>query len=129
MRNRAKCCLCGDVLESFHAFDHVTCKCGEISIDSGTTSFKCSARDWKNFLRIDDEDREIVPTIVDKAAEDAPIAAQVSMEPPPLTRAELIASLTAMIDNYENLPDHAKLQAVNHYDVISILLIMRELFK
>ena len=34
--NKAQCRLCGDVIESFHRHDFVTCKCGAIFIDGGT---------------------------------------------------------------------------------------------
>ena len=34
-RNRAKCLTCGDVVESKHVHDFVTCKCGAISVDGG----------------------------------------------------------------------------------------------
>lgn len=63
MRNRAKCKLCGDILESFHEFDYQTCKCNEISISGGLIRYECAAKDFSNFLRVDDEGNEIVPTI------------------------------------------------------------------
>ena len=34
-RNRARCKKCGDVIESKHVHDFVTCKCGSISVDGG----------------------------------------------------------------------------------------------
>lgn len=34
-RNRAKCKKCGDVIESTHVYEFVTCKCGSISVDGG----------------------------------------------------------------------------------------------
>ena len=58
MKNRAKCKLCNDVLESFHRHDFVRCKCDEISIDGGTDLFKCGAKNWCNFIRLDDNDNE-----------------------------------------------------------------------
>ena len=35
MRNRAKCKLCSSVIESYHRYDEVSCKCGEINISGG----------------------------------------------------------------------------------------------
>lgn len=35
-RNMARCKVCGDVLESKHVHDYVSCKCGAIAIDGGT---------------------------------------------------------------------------------------------
>ena len=33
--NKAKCKLCGNVIESKYRHDYVTCNCGEISVDGG----------------------------------------------------------------------------------------------
>ena len=55
MKNRAKCKLCNSIIESFHRHDYVTCACGEIAVDGGLDYFKVIARDYANFLRIDDE--------------------------------------------------------------------------
>ena len=59
MRNRAKCKLCGDILESFHKFDQVECSCGEISITGGQYGFACGYKHIKNFIRIADNNEEI----------------------------------------------------------------------
>ena len=64
MRNRAKCKLCGDIIESFHEFDHVICKCDQIAISGGQVKYECAARSFDNFLRIDDEGNQIVPSVV-----------------------------------------------------------------
>lgn len=42
-RNRAKCLKCGDVIESKHVHDFVSCKCGAISVDGGREYLK---RSW-----------------------------------------------------------------------------------
>lgn len=34
-RNRAKCLVCGDVLESINTHDFRTCRCGSLSVDGG----------------------------------------------------------------------------------------------
>lgn len=60
MRNRAKCNLCLDVLESFHTFDKVECSCGEISISGGMDHFECGYKNIENFIRIDDRDKEVI---------------------------------------------------------------------
>lgn len=39
-RNRARCRKCGDVIESKHQHDFVTCKCGAISVDGGDAYFR-----------------------------------------------------------------------------------------
>jgi len=53
--NKAKCKLCGDIIESKHQHDFVRCKCGEIFVDGGNSYSRYGARDFKNFLRYDDE--------------------------------------------------------------------------
>lgn len=35
MRNRAGCLDCGDVIESTHRHDFVSCSCGAIAVDGG----------------------------------------------------------------------------------------------
>ena len=34
--NRAKCNRCGDIIESRHRHEFVTCSCGSIFVDGGT---------------------------------------------------------------------------------------------
>lgn len=59
MRNRAKCKLCNDLIESIYRHDFVTCKCGEISIDGGREPFtRALAKDWSNFIRVFDDESE-----------------------------------------------------------------------
>ena len=40
--NKAKCLKCGDVIESKHRHDFVTCKCGALSVDGGRDYLKRS---------------------------------------------------------------------------------------
>lgn len=35
IENKAKCLLCGNVIESVNRHDYVTCSCGNISVDGG----------------------------------------------------------------------------------------------
>jgi len=35
LRNRAKCLICGEILESKHRYDFKTCSCGNLSVDGG----------------------------------------------------------------------------------------------
>lgn len=36
-RNRARCRRCNDIIESTHRHDYVTCRCGAIFVDGGTS--------------------------------------------------------------------------------------------
>lgn len=40
--NKGKCTKCGDVIESKHRHDYVTCSCGSLSVDGGTDYLKRS---------------------------------------------------------------------------------------
>lgn len=54
-RNRAKCRLCGSIIESLHRHDFKKCSCGEIMVDGGNDYWRCGAKDWRNFIRLDDD--------------------------------------------------------------------------
>lgn len=122
MKNRAKCKLCGEILESFHRTDFVTCKCGEISIDGGDWYFKCAAKNWDNFLRVDDMGNEIIPEIVQESDNKL-------IETSILTRKDKIDMLDAMLKNIENLPSGAMDNPINHYDLYSFMLLVSEILK
>ena len=124
MRNRAKCKLCKDVLESFHRHDYVTCSCGQISIDGGNDYYKAAALDWANFIRVDDEDNEIIPKVVD---ENMPLDKGFSEETlsKPITKKDLLNQLNSMVENIERLPDVAMTLPINHYDFVSALILIQ----
>lgn len=50
LRNIAECALCHDVIESKHRHDFVSCGCGEIFTDGGTTYIRRGAADFNNIL-------------------------------------------------------------------------------
>lgn len=125
MRNRAKCKLCKDVLESFHQFDHITCKCGQISISGGENQYQCAALDWGNFLRLDDEDNEVSVKVRDDIKE-VHIKDEVTLR---LTRDQQLYMLETMVNNIENLPKHAMELPINHYDFYSYMLLIVSILK
>lgn len=47
-KNAAQCLLCNDVIESTYRHDYVSCKCGAIFIDGGTSYLRCGG-DFNNF--------------------------------------------------------------------------------
>lgn len=103
MQNKAKCKLCESVIESVHEKDHVTCKCGEISVDGGD-SMRCAAKNFQNFLRVDDEGNEIVVKIQDK-----------------MDKRAMIKMLEDYLQKLEDLPPQAMQCSINHYDLITSL--------
>jgi len=113
MRNRAKCKACESIIESLSARDECSCKCGQISV-SGGEAMGCAAVDWSNFLRVDDEGNVIVPQIKDK---------------PEITHTDLINELDNLIKRIEEMPQQAMVVSINHYDFVSLLILLSSLFR
>jgi hypothetical protein len=117
MRNRAKCKLCKNVIESFTLMDYVTCSCGEITIEGGNQKFLVYCRDFANFLRIDDQDNEVEVTV--KQASEA--LQQPREESKPLSREQLIEEFSCLLENLNSLPPNAAHTPVTHSDLSSAL--------
>ena len=122
LRNRAKCKLCGDILESFHRHDYVTCTCGEIGIDGGMDYFKCNAKDWKNFLRIDNEGNEITPRIVEEAPKEEEKPIELSID----TKIDMLKN---MVEIFRTLPDHERYAYLTQQDFYASLSLVLELIE
>ena len=122
MKNRAKCKLCQSIIESFHSTDYVVCNCGEIFVDGGA-ALGCGANEWFNFLRVDDQGNEIVVKVQEKE----------EIEPIPEShkpnKKQLLDMLDEMIKNVENLPSHAMLTPINHYDYCSLMILLSSIFR
>jgi len=127
MRNRAKCKLCKTILESFHEFDYVKCSCDEISISGGNVRNECAAKNWDNFLRIDDAGREISIKVVDSEDKDEAIETSNLFNAP--SKKDLIEMLDKMVEDMENLPTTALLSPINHYDFYSLIMLISSIFK
>jgi hypothetical protein len=125
MKNRAKCKLCFQILESFHTYDYVTCNCGEISISGGNDRLECSAKNWENFLRVDENGNEIVVKVKDSVE----TTESNNEEFPIMTRADKIDMLEAMVKNIENLPKAAMAQPINNFDMYSYLVVILSILK
>lgn len=119
MRNRAKCKLCNDIIESLSRTNYVSCRCGEIAVDGGTEYYRVAYHNAENFLRVDDEGNEITVKIEEKNP--APV------EKP--NKEELIAMLEEMAKNIENLPPHAMSAAISHYDLWSVLTLLTAILR
>jgi hypothetical protein len=136
MKNRAKCKLCSSVIESFHPTDFVICKCGEIHVEGGD-AMKCAAKNWSNFLRVDDEGNEIIVK-VESSSNPQKSGSQNSIEcdsnnsnqdgHKKPSKAELIDMLKEMIKSIENLPEYAMSTPITHYDFSSLLILILAFF-
>lgn len=113
MRNRAKCKLCGSIIESLVKGEVVTCECKEIGIDGGQDEYIVYYKTVDNFLRIDDSDNVI--TVTEK-----------QWKP---SKKDLIQMLDEMIKKTEELPQMAMMTGVTHYDLLSFMLLVSALFK
>lgn len=118
MKNRAKCKLCKDIIESVLYHDYVTCKCGEISINggSGEEYIRCRAKDRKNLIKLDDECNEIVPVIAEGVSSET-------------SKQDALAHLDAMIQCIEKLPPQSLYAPINHADFASLLRLLTEVFR
>lgn len=112
MRNRAKCKRCESIIESLTIGDIVNCKCGEIYV-SGGDKLGCGAANWDNFLRVDDEGNIIVPKIQEAAKP---------------TREDFLNALDDMIKRIEAMPPNAMVVSINHYDFVSLLVLLQSIF-
>jgi hypothetical protein len=127
MRNRAKCKKCQSILESFHLHDYVTCKCGEISISGGNDKYFTYAHDFSNFIRIDDEEKEVLVTFKE---DDSGHDQKKSQEPPKkATREDLLQEFQRLLDNIEQLPEPALTLPISHYDLYSFMLILSHILR
>lgn len=119
MRNRAKCKLCNDIIESKERFDYVACSCGEISLVGGEESFGCGAKNWDNFLRVDDDGNEFKPQVIEKGDVIEAAKEAVADEPPTIR-----GHVEALVKTLNELPPGAMTTPITHYDFHSILLIV-----
>lgn len=46
-KNSAQCLSCGDIIESTHRHDYVTCRCGNLSLDGGLDYLRHSYKNSK----------------------------------------------------------------------------------
>lgn len=119
MKNRAKCKLCNDTIESYHSTDYVICKCGEIAVDGGDALY-CFAKDFNNFLRVDDQGNEIIVKVKDVKQLDTSTKS---------SKEDLLFALEETIKSYDNLPTEARYAPVNHSDLLVVLRLLSSLLR
>lgn len=126
MRNRAKCKLCSTIIESLHRYDYVSCKCNEISISGGVDKLECAAKDFSNFIRIDEDGKEVPVKVVEKPNEEKELPVE-NDKPIELTREQKVDLVDAMIKYYDDLPAHAMMSSPSQYDLKAAFLMMKQL--
>jgi len=122
MRNKAKCALCKSIIESFALDDYVMCECEEIAISGGDQKFLAYAKDFKNFLRVDDNGNEIKTTFVDEQRIDLEKTNTMSKE-------DLLLTLKQHIETYDQMPSHHLEKVVTKYELFQSLLVIYALLR
>ncbi len=54
--NKAKCLVCGDIVESKHRHDFVKCSCGSMFVDGGLDYLRRGAKDFNNVEELSEYD-------------------------------------------------------------------------
>lgn len=117
MRNRAKCKLCDDIIESLALTDLQMCKCGEIGVEGGSQLFRTYAKNYDNFLRVKDDDTVIKVTVQKKE------------EKQPLTKEEKIQEIEYFIEKLEDLSPEALSAHATNYDILAIAYLLKLIIK
>lgn len=125
MKNRAKCRLCGDVLESLFADDLISCSCDEISISGGSLKLNCYAKNFANFIRIEDDGKEIDVKLVDKPKEGEEVPVEETKEIQ-LSHEQKVELVNNMLKYYEDLPNHALFSPVTQSDMRAVFLLIKQ---
>lgn len=127
MRNRAKCKICLEILESFTREDYVHCRCGEIAITGGSYALECFANDFNNFMRIDDDGNEIIVDYKESTDKETQVLNGHDFFTP--TKKELLEMLDEFIKRIQGLPIEAALQPTTHADFASLSMLLAAILK
>ena len=126
-RNTAKCKLCNQIIESYHSNDYCLCSCGEIYVDGGPFGMRCGARNWENFVRVDENGNEVIPKIVDPT--DASIVADTTNGVKVgLTFDDALEQLKHLETVYKDLPQQVLYSSLSHSDMSSVLTLLVRVF-
>lgn len=118
MRNRAKCRLCGDILESFHEHDLVQCRCKEIAITGGNYKPHRMTRHAENFILINDDGKEEAFTPYEEKS------LEQIQEQKVMTKEEAIQELENMVKFMENMREQALYSHVTQCDLYRFMALL-----
>ena len=122
MRNRAKCKLCNDVIESCYKHDYCVCKCGEIAVDGGQEYRRCVANNKENFIALDDDGNVVEIKEAAKQSDDLQ-----SIHSLPI--ADLPGIIDSAIKETERVVETDISARVTQFDILSILYLLKEIAK
>ena len=106
---KLKCKKCEVVLD-YPKEGEIQCNCGNLTLNAKERVIVCNHGE-PSFCTIDDEGNEITNPISN------------------LPKHELLQMLKSMRENIERLPSHAQSAAVNHYDLLALLVLLESLFE
>lgn len=149
MRNRAKCALCGDVIESvmenspterkkgdlieIRCSDYVECKCGEIAVFDGPAMGCASKNGYRNFLRLKEDGTEIPVKYHEKehnSQNDAMVDnTQEHDFQAQRSREELLQELIEIVSYNFKLPPHEYQAPLRVCDFVSVMVRVIEVLK
>lgn len=110
--NRAKCKKCNDILNlDEKSKDLVICKCGNLQVECNNKKITCC---YSDSLEMVDENGCPISSFTDT---------------PEPTKKDLLTELDMMIKNFSDLPDHAMLTPITHYDFASALLLLSAILR
>ena len=112
MRNRAKCLKCQEIIEIIDNQGYVECKCKEIGVGP---DLYCAARNWENFMRVQENDEEIKVKYDDKNHKNN------ENDPEPFTREEIVDMLKKKAEYFAKVPPQIP---VTHYDISELMLLL-----
>ena len=107
-----------------HHVDLQLCNCGEISVDGGP-AMRCAAKNWDNFLRVDDEGNEIVVTVLNGSD----VKKEIQIENSRPTKKDLLEMLDATANHLEKLPPDILYSNATNADILQLIMLISALFK
>lgn len=70
IKNAVQCKKCGDIIESKHTHDYVTCKCGNVSVDGGKDYCKRSFKEWDSWIDMSEYEHKATYEVTLKEEDD-----------------------------------------------------------
>jgi len=111
---RAMCKKCADILPLDESSkDLIICKCGNLHIECKDKKITCCTS--HSFHFVDDQGNFITGN--------APTST------PEFTKEELLSELQLLIKNFTELPQHAMLTPITHYDFSSALMVLAAILR
>jgi predicted DNA-binding WGR domain protein len=127
MRNKAKCKLCGSIIESCHPTDYVVCKCGEIELNGGDAML-VRANDFNNLLRVDDLGNEITVRY-ERIESNGQSDKQQQTDLRPSEFNEVVDTLERMLELDEEFLAKGQNSSINRFELIQYMKQIIYIFK